>query len=270
MLHRIRSHLRPVWHSLQNILFSRRRYVWRIDAVHQIRVSHESRAYANGAYDPYEPDIWPVFCQLLGPNRVFYDVGASAIGVYSLVAVLDGARRVISFEPHPNNVRKLRWNISLNGSQKRVRVMASAVGDVNGIADLISVDSTDGLHTLAPNLYAEHLSHIITVPITTLDSFVTQSGEPAPDIVKIDVEGAEVRVLRGMKQDLLPHAPLVILIELHPKAVADLGDSLEEMFSLAWANDFGVYLPNGQVLDSLPGGEPPKHIVLARSWPPSL
>lgn len=269
MLLKIRSRLRPARHYLQNILFSHRRYVWRIDAVHQIRVSHESRAYASGGYDPYEPDIWPVFCQLLGPNRVFYDVGASAIGVFSLVAALDGARRVISFEPHPNNVRKLRRNINLNGLQKRVRVIASAVGDVNGIADLVSVDDTDELHTLAPNSYSDHPSHIITVPIMTLDAFVTQSGESAPDIVKIDVEGAEVRVLRGMRKHLLTHAPLVILVELHPEAVADLGDSLEEIFPLAHANDFRIYLPNGQVLDSL-AGEPPEHIVLARSWPPSF
>ena len=266
MRFKVHSRLRTVRRYLQSIMFGCKKYTWKIDPIHQIRVSYENRAFASGAYDPYEPDIWPVFCQLLGPNRVFYDVGASAIGVYSLVAASDGARRVIAFEPYPNNVCKLRWNTRLNGFQTRVRIIASAVGDIDGTADLTCVDGTSGLHTLAPNLYKDGPTHVISVPITTLDSFVTQSGEPTPDIVKIDVEGAEVRVLRGMRKHLLPRSHLVILAELHPEAVSALGDHLEEMFSLAHTHGFGIYLPCGQMLESFPD-ELPKHVILARSWP---
>ncbi|HEX3054391.1 MAG TPA: FkbM family methyltransferase [Aggregatilineaceae bacterium] len=234
-----------------------------MDSAHAIRVSYTQRSFAAGAYDPYEPDIWPLYCQVIQQAKVIYDVGASAIGVYSLAAAVSGAHRVVAFEPAPQNCIRLRENIRLNRLKDIIRVVPNAVSDQNGTVDFYIVQNTDGLHSLAAGLYEKQQR--ISVPTVSLDSFIEQSREPEPDLIKVDVEGAEVRVMRGLQQTLLKRRPVTVIIELHPQAVQQLGDHIEEIFKIAQNSEMEVYTPGGTLanLQALP-----KHIILSRSWPP--
>ncbi len=168
---------------------------------------------ALAAGDP-EPEVTPVLTALLQPQRVFYDIGAH-VGFYALLgakAVRSGS--VFAFEPEPENVTVLNEVIARNGLSN-VSVCEVAVSDAPGKLSFAR----------SPNLRSSgHLSSIgcdtadtgeeITVDCTTLDLFC--ETHPLPDVIKIDVEGAEAFVLRGARQVLRRKLP-ALLIEVHRK-----------------------------------------------------
>ena len=73
----------------------------------------------------------------------------------------------------------------------------------------------------------------IRVPLVTLDSYLSEHNLPEPRCVKIDAEGAEIRILKGAKQVLASNADIVC--ELHPYAWPEFGNTLAELKDLAAA-----------------------------------
>jgi FkbM family methyltransferase len=110
------------------------------------------------------------------------DVGANA-GFYTLAFAAMGASRVFAIEPLPRNLEQLRAHVRMNGL-RNVSVIEAAASASTGTAHFC-----DG-----PNHAMAHLSEsgTLTVPTTTLDALGI-----IPDVVKIDVEGAELAVLQG-------------------------------------------------------------------------
>ncbi len=80
---------------------------------------------------------------------------------------------------------------------------------------------------------AEHKSEEIRVPLVTLDSYLSECTLPEPRCVKIDAEGAEIRILRGAKQMLSSNAEFVC--ELHPNAWPEFGNTFAELKDLTAA-----------------------------------
>ncbi|MHB8749645.1 MAG: FkbM family methyltransferase [Aggregatilineales bacterium] len=253
-------------HLYHRLAFDHKKYIWQVDNTHRILLSYETSQYASGSYDPYEPDIWPLYCKIRKENTVVYDIGTSSIGIFSLVAALDGASRVVAFEAHPDNALKLCRNVRLNGFQNTVKVISKAVFDSEGVTTLYVVGNTEGLHTLATGIYSDRPLTEIQIFTTTLDSFVQQSGEPSPNIVKIDVEGSEIRVLLGMQQILSGECPPIVIVELHPEAIKSMGNDINEINVIAAKVGLQVYRPDGQILASL-YNEASKHIILSSAWP---
>jgi FkbM family methyltransferase len=167
-----------------------------------------SSLYFGGA--PYEPETAEYFAQTLGPGHVFVDIGANHGYFAMLAAALVGdAGRVIAFEPNPQVFRQLKMHVALNGFEPRVLLMPSALADAPGEAKLyVSQEETNsGLSSLAPGaeaLAAGSLSeaHTVSVPLDTFDRWLAASAVDRVDLVKIDVEGAESRVLAGMSSAL--------------------------------------------------------------------
>jgi FkbM family methyltransferase len=128
---------------------------------------------------------------------------------------------VLAAEPDPQNLPVLRKHIALNGLQSVVRVVPAALSDSAGQASL----SMDSLQS--------HVSDQGSVAITlsTLDAEV---GEGKWDLLLIDVEGFEEKVLRGGRQLLSDPSrrPTVIMIEVHPYAWVELGISSESLLNL--------------------------------------
>jgi FkbM family methyltransferase len=151
---------------------------------------------------------------------VFYDIGAN-IGIICLpVAILRNSEQpvIFAFEPHPETAQRLKENIALN--DLRINVYRLAIGDRCGRAKLNIENFGDSTHTIVNSVLKSKKS--IEVPIITIDEFVKQS-HPPPNIIKIDVEGYEMKVLLGMKKTLESNLIRHLFIEVHPNLLQVTG-----------------------------------------------
>lgn len=160
-----------------------------------------------------EPAVQQFLAGRLRPGMVFYDLGANS-GFFSLIACrsVGGAGRVYSFEPSHENAERARANMSRNGFTN-CTVVEAAVWNRTGT---VTFDQSDP--SSSPDRGTGHVevnansSLAISVPAIALDDFCRTS--PAPDIIKCDVEGAEVEAFRGARCLLESHRP-VIICEIH-------------------------------------------------------
>jgi FkbM family methyltransferase len=148
------------------------------------------------------------------PGMTVVDIGAN-IGCYTLVlsSLVGETGVVVAFEPGPDNVAALRGNVERNGV-KNVRIEARAVSDRSGTATL-ELSRASGEHRLAPS--ADGI-RTVQVPVTTLDEALEPLGYRA-DIVKMDAQGAEFAVLRGMTRTLEANRNLCLLVEFDPEGL---------------------------------------------------
>lgn len=185
--------------------------------------------------------------EFLSDGDVIYDVGAN-IGLIALLLALHPSGRrssaVHCFEPEPRNFRQLEGNIRANGLEDRVFTHRLALSDKSGEAELfIRGGPGEGRHS---TVASEGASASIRIETETLSSFAGRTGRP-PDLVKIDVEGAEGRVLEGMAPLLPDRGPRDLFIELHDKGEGELmpdGDTVASWlggrgYRLAWEVERG-------------------------------
>jgi FkbM family methyltransferase len=167
-----------------------------------------------------------LFATLLRPGMTVLDVGAN-VGYYALTAaaLVGPAGRVHAFEPTPAVAARLRENVALNDFD-HVAVNQVAVTDAPGTLRFhLSADDSEANSLCA----VEPGGATIDVPATTLDDYAAGHGLGRVDFVKIDVEGAEVRALRGGRRLLSgPEAPMVI-IEVNPVTLRAAGAGPEEL-----------------------------------------
>lgn len=122
--------------------------------------------------------------------------------------------QVFAFEALPANVERIQRNVALN-NLANVKVVSGAVLDKAGNVTFYVHESVGmGKAAGSAGRREEHYKAEITVSGLSLDEFVYEQGNPAPDAVKMDIEGGEVLALPGMKRILAEHHPLMLL-ELH-------------------------------------------------------
>jgi FkbM family methyltransferase len=145
--------------------------------------------------------------------------GATVIDVGANVGynTIQAARRVgprglvVAVEPTPDTLAVLRHNIAVSGLGNVV-IAPVAAGRAGGTRDLFVRGETSAVNSLFPNSCYARVTGTVRVPVVPLDELV---GEAA-DLVKVDVEGAELDVLEGMPRIL--RAPgLTLIIEWHPE-----------------------------------------------------
>lgn len=160
-----------------------------------------------------EPSVAQAMLRAVRPGAVFYDIGAN-VGYFTLVAArMVGAQgRVIAFDPVPWCSSAIAANIALNDLH-HAEVREVAVGDHAGRARLQVVKEA-GWSRLTDIGAHRDTREEIEVEMVTIDDLVRCGAIPPPDVVKIDTEGAEVRVLEGMRETLANHGPRIIC-ELH-------------------------------------------------------
>ncbi len=156
----------------------------------------------------YERHVVAVMRARLTEGMVAFDVGANA-GYFSLVmARLVSARgRVVAFEPDPKNVKALRANIAAN-CLSNVTCVAKAVSDTSGPVSFATFD-----YSLVGQIATEHTpddAAVLEVDGVTLDDYVYENGCAPPHFIKIDVEGAEHKVLYGASRVLKQARPVVV------------------------------------------------------------
>ena len=150
--------------------------------------------------------------RLVAPGSLFVDVGAG-IGTFSLVAARHGAR-VHAFEPHPGNAATIAGNVQRNLARPipgEITVHAAAVSDRDGAAEL-ELDPCWFRHRLAAAHAASAMT--TTVPTTTLATFCANASIDRIDLLKVDVEGHEHRVLLGAGSLLRDRRIGAVIVEM--------------------------------------------------------
>jgi FkbM family methyltransferase len=148
--------------------------------------------------------------RVLRPGMVFFDIGAHH-GLYSLVAAkrLGTDSTVVAFEPSPNEFRRLRLHLRLNG-MRSVRVEPIALGATSSkqkFFQVISGDNTRG--GLRPPASSDRVLET-SVETACLDDYLGRLALDRVDLVKLDVEGAELEVLEGASMVLAKFRPIFI------------------------------------------------------------
>ncbi|MCB9654447.1 MAG: FkbM family methyltransferase [Deltaproteobacteria bacterium] len=204
-------------------------------------------------------------------GKVAYDIGAN-IGMHSvkLGEKVGPSGRVIAFEPDPIAAEKLRDVIGLN-QLSHVDVHQVALGRETGRLSLLVPDSTR-VHmsaTLSPSLKAqaapEHVKRSVMVEVVRLDDYVRERALPAPDFLKIDVEGFEVEMLEGAAETIAQSKP-TIFVEVHGAGVAEKERIARDVFKSLPGYAF-LHLETGtRTRGTEPTTEPSQKLPLGGHW----
>ena len=159
-----------------------------------------------------EKEVFHRFFEDINSDDTVYDIGAN-VGIYTCFAqqLLDESK-LHAFEPHPQNASRLKDNININEGSNLTEVHQVAISDVSGSIQL-STDSNvigKGTHNVLGNGEST-----IDVPTERLDTYVKSKGLSNPDVLKIDVEGAEEDVLAGGINTI--RNARIVYIEVHPE-----------------------------------------------------
>jgi FkbM family methyltransferase len=186
----------------------------------------------------FEPDTTAALKRVCQPGMLVFDVGAN-IGCHTLPlarATTPGGR-VYAFEPMPWAHAKLVRNVSCN-SFANITVERLGLSDAGGSASVHFRSSwriTDG-----PSREDPAATEKTEVRFTTLDAYVESHGLPSVDLIKLDVDGYEGRVLRGARNVLARFHPTIIL-ELGDYTLAAVGDSVRTVASELMAQGYSLY-----------------------------
>jgi FkbM family methyltransferase len=160
----------------------------------------------------YEPETLRLFECLVSPGMTVFDVGAN-VGQYTLAASgrLSGWGEVHAFEPDPLTYAWLVRNARLN-ALPNVRAVQTAVYDTTEPLELYLATARDtGSNSLVGEPWTP-AGKRVRVRCTTLDRYAAEHSIPRVDVIKVDVEGAELGVLRGAQRIVAgPHQPVMIL-----------------------------------------------------------
>lgn len=244
-LSRIRkSKIVPMRQAIYEFLF---RLFWRKGNVIEIQ---GSKMYAN-VFDPdlsmrrtfrayainkvHEESTTALFRKTVKEGDVVIDLGAN-IGYFTLLAAkLVGKKgKVYAFEPEPRNYQYLIRNIQLNGYENVIAVQ-KAVADKHGTVKLFicpydtghhTIQKYDGIQAYRPDFVNEK-KEFVEVEQVRLDDFF--GGKTTKiDVIKMDVEGAEMLALAGMEQLIRGNKNLSMLIEFFPLLIKEMGQSPEK------------------------------------------
>jgi len=148
---------------------------------------------------------------LLRKDEVMLDIGAN-IGSYTILAGAVIGAKIFSFEPIPDTFRCLIDNVNINGIYEKVKCYNIGLADKNGILKFTSNLGTNN-HVVFNTSSIKNID-IIDVPVRKLDTIVSGCD---PLLIKIDVEGFELQVLKGADEILKSKSLLAVIIETFGK-----------------------------------------------------
>jgi FkbM family methyltransferase len=163
----------------------------------------------------YEPGLLRLLETELRAGDVMVDVGAH-VGVHALTAArrlreLGGAGRVIAFEPSEDSSAAVRAGAARNDLP--VEVVRAGLGEEEGTVELRG-DPRYGSSDAGVRSQFGDGEVVATAPLTTFDAWAASAGLDRLDVVKIDIEGAEILALRGMRGSLMRLRPRIVAIEV--------------------------------------------------------
>ena len=234
--HRLRRTLSAIRFQVLGRLFGRRaharvgnRSVIEADA----HVYHSARAMYANPVDWNEMHAWK---SALGPGSLFVDVGAN-VGLYTILGIEAGAE-VIAVEPSRIARDRLASNLKLNGYS--AEVVPAALGETDGTLRLTTqLDNQN--HLLLSSDFQEVESE--EVPVLTLDGLV---GERSVDGLKVDVEGAELLVMKGAQRLLAEQRIKLIQLEWNESSMDLLKQDRTPLAELLSSHGYALFRADEQ------------------------
>lgn len=214
-----RGYLEPVWHEFQPGLWMR----LDISDLIQETILLE---------DHWDPLLTRFLQERLTAGTVFIDIGAN-VGYFTLLGAMHvgAGGKVLAIEPNPAVATLLRENLA-RSELAMVIVEEVACCDSDAAPRLILYIPSD--HNIAKASLSQRNAGPgtrVEVESTTVDRLVMKHGLTRVDLIKIDVEGAELGVFRGMKETLARFNPSVVT-ELDPELLASCGSMVEDVTDL--------------------------------------
>jgi FkbM family methyltransferase len=183
----------------------------------------------------YESVVFRAFTDLLRPGMTVFDVGAN-VGIYAIAAARGVAPhgRVVAFEPARSAAEVMVDHLRLNGVQDAVEVVEAVVDERSGTTEFWEQGATAASSVVeAAARIGERFSGEAAVLFerasVSIDDFCRQRGA-FPDVLKIDVEGAEGRVVRGAREFLARRSGS-LLVEVHSWALEQLGETRDDVLA---------------------------------------
>ena len=179
----------------------------------------------------WDPAVWDAVSGELCDGCVMLDVGAH-IGYFTLKASVRTGRggRVVAFEPNPRTLEILRANVAASGA---ANVTIVPVACTDSETTLKFYDASAGGNSMVSSLSrstAGLQAQEFTVRGRPIDNVIRELGIERVDLVKVDVEGAELYVLRGARETLQRYHPKIV-IEVIPDHLAGMHTTVDELFA---------------------------------------
>jgi FkbM family methyltransferase len=166
--------------------------------------------------DPQQSEEFRNFISYCSQETFLFDIGAH-FGVFSL-AVAHFGGTAIAADPSPTATRMIHIEAALNHWQEKIRVLQTAVSDIDGEMGLLSSGTfSEGYYKVASGRLPTELTNTQAI---TIDRMASMYGIPTH--LKIDVEGHEAAVLKGARNTLMTYRPMIFL-ELHNEMVRTEG-----------------------------------------------
>jgi FkbM family methyltransferase len=189
----------------------------------------------------YEPNEFCVLRQLLKPGMTFVDAGAN-MGLYSVFAArrVSPGGTVVAIEPSGREFEILQKNVKLN-ALTNVRMRRKALSDRASELELsVAPQGRSGHNTLGAFGYDTPLDHRERVQAEKLDDLVHSEGLVRVDVIKMDIEGAEMAALRGAAETLGQFKP-VLLIELSDRSLQHQETSSREVLAMLEQKGYRIF-----------------------------
>jgi len=199
--------------------------------------------------------------KLVKPGMVVLDIGAH-VGYYArrCARLVGEEGKIICFEPHPRTFKMLMNNVTKYGNVLAAQV---AVSDQDGTAELydyLIMSASGSLHydeslrdlqkshtaagDVAPRLARDLPVEKFTVQVTSVDKVLAEQSIEQVDVIKMDIEGAEINALRGMKTTIQKSPRLRLIMEYNPQALHASGmvpeDALQEVLDMGFRQVYAI------------------------------
>lgn len=194
------------------------------------------------AFGEYEVGTKRLFESILRPGMIVADAGAN-IGYYTVLAsrLVGRTGRVFAFECDPLNLKVLKQNVDRNQCEN-VLILSSAVSSEDGTRLFFSNREDPTQSSLHPSSRA--LIEPVVVETVKLDSFFARLDWPRVDLVKLDIEGAELAALRGMRGLLSRNPDLNLIVEYAPTLLRAAGVKPDNLLDYLWGLGYAIRVIN--------------------------
>ncbi|PKU25980.1 FkbM family methyltransferase [Telmatospirillum siberiense] len=196
----------------------------------------------------YESEECPVLNDAARGASTIFDVGSN-IGFFSLqwAANLAPGGKIHAFEPVPLSYSQLQRNIVLNRRESCIVANNTAVGETASTLTLFIPEYPGPAAASLNRLHPNSSNVEISVPVISLDEYYVQAGCPQLDMLKADVEGAELFVIKGAYKTIAAQRPLIFL-ELLRKWAKPFGYHPNDVISLLRGIGYRCFVLNDNAL----------------------
>ncbi len=181
-------------------------------------------------YFSFEADSSAKILEFVNQGDCVIDIGGN-IGqtALSLSGKVGEKGKILSFEPYPRTAGQFKTNLQLNRTIGNIKLVELGLGDKPGSFTMYQDCVTNsGANRVSLNEGIE-LEGMQTINITTLDNYLSADPLPAINLLKIDVEGFEMRVLKGASKTIDAYKPRIFM-EVNEKNLKSQGDSARDIF----------------------------------------